>query len=169
MRLNTLTKEITTDGEVNILTDSEPKDLKKDSNIQNEAGNLFEILCYGKIQKQFTLKQLLFIADENNDNLDYKLFKEKYISFTQKTLTEILDQFPKDQILSECVQKIKENLDQDDSIQLESLGNKIIVKKDDNDGPHDAYTFLNDDNSALVIELNRYDNHLIMKKRPKKP
>lgn len=168
-RLNTLTKEITTDGEVNILTDSEPKDLKKDSNIQNEAGNLFEILCYGKIQKQFTLKQLLFIADENNDNLDYKLFKEKYISFTQKTLTEILDQFPKDQILSECVQKIKENLDQDDSIQLESLGNKIIVKKDDNDGPHDAYTFLNDDNSALVIELNRYDNHLIMKKRPKKP
>ena len=40
---------------------------KKDHNFQKEAGNMFELLCYGDIQKQFTLKQLLFIANENKD------------------------------------------------------------------------------------------------------
>ena len=167
--LNSLTKEITSDGEVNILPDYEPKNLKKNSNIQKEAGNLFELLCYGKVQQNLTLKQLLFIVDENNDNLDYKSFKEKYENFTKKTLKEILEQFPKDQILSEYVKKIKENLEKNKTIQLELFGNELIVKKDDIDDSHDAYTFLNDDNSILVTELDRYDNHLFMEKRPKMP
>jgi hypothetical protein len=167
--LNSLTKEITNDGEVNILPDYDPKLLKKNSNIQKEAGNLFELLCYGKIQQKFTLKQLLFIVDENNDNLDYKSFKEKYENFTKKTLTEILEQFPKGQILSEYVLKIKENLEKNKTIELESFGNKIIVKKEDADDSHDAYTFLNKDNSILVTELDRYDNHLFMEKRPTMP
>ena len=109
--LNFLAEEKTSDGEVNILPEFDQKDLKKSTNIQKEVGNLFELLCYGKIQKKFTFKQLLFIVDENNDNLDYKSFKEKCENFTKKTLTEILEQFPKDQILSEYVKKIKENLE----------------------------------------------------------
>ena len=165
-KLNLLTKEITSEGEVNILPFFDPKELKKNSNIQNEAGNLFELLCYGKIQKSFTLKQLLFIVDENNDNLDYKSFKENYINFTKKNLIEILENFPNDQLLSEHVKKIEENLKKKDPIQIESLGNKIIVQKDYADDSQDAYTFLNNDDSTLVSELDRYDNHLFMEKRP---
>lgn len=61
--------------------------------------------------KELTLKQLLFIVNENNDNLDYKSFKEKYQKHSEKELNDILNEFPNDQLFSEHVKNIKELLE----------------------------------------------------------
>ena len=144
----------------------------KNKNIQKEAGNNFELLCYGEIQKQFTLKQLLFIVNECNDNLDYVSFKKKYESHCKKNLDELLNQFPDDQPLSNHVKKIRECLTKtlkgkETSIE-EVLGDKFIVSKEESDDDdRDCYSILNDEETALVEEYERYDNKLFFEKRIK--
>ena len=46
--------------------------------MEKEAGRLFEVFCYGKVQEKFKIKQLLFIANEENDNLDCIKYKKEY-------------------------------------------------------------------------------------------
>ena len=168
--LNSLTKEIMPDGEVKIYPELGTDDLDKNKNIQKEAGNLFELLCYGSIQKRFTLKQLLFLADENNDNLDYISFKEKYEDNCEKDLSEILNKFPENQLLSGHVKKIKECLENDsESISLEKVLNvKFIANKDDTGEKGNFYSILNDNNIAIVTESEKYDNHLLCERKVKK-
>ena len=107
-KLNSLTKEITSDEKLNIFLELDSKESNESKNRQNKAGNLFEILCYGEIQNELTLKQLLFIVNENNDNLDYKSFKEEYKKHSEKDLNEILNEFPNNQLFSEHVKTINE-------------------------------------------------------------
>ena len=172
--LNSLDKEISDDGEINIYNndDLENLNIEKKKNIINEAGNLFEILCYGKVQQKFTLKQLLFIANEENDNLNYIEFKKKYQHQENINLDEALDKFPDNQILSEYVKKINEGLKQikiSKKMTIEELfRNKIIVQKDDNydDDKKDIYLLLENENNCLIEEIYRYDNHLIYEKGP---
>ena len=50
-----------------------------DKDIFKESGEIFEIVAYGKVQKFFKLKQLLFIANEKNDEFDVDQYKKKYL------------------------------------------------------------------------------------------
>ena len=172
--LNSLYKEVTPEGDIKSHHELVVQDLIKikNKNIQKEAGNIFELLCYGEIQKQFTLKQLLFIVNECNDNLDYVSFKKKYESHCKKNLDELLNQFPDDQPLSNHVKKIKEFLTKtlkgkETSIE-EVLGDKFIVSKEESDDDdRDCYSILNDEETVLVEEYERYDNKLFFEKRIK--
>ena len=157
-KLNSLTKEKTNDGEANIILNFDYKK-ENESKISSEAGDLYEMLCYGSIQKGFTLKQLLFIADENNYNLDCKSFKEKYENISKRDLMEILADFPKDLLFSEHVKKIEDFLkEKKDCSEKNYLAESIIVIKDE----IDEKNFI--ENSVIVEESYRYDNHLYMEK-----
>lgn len=167
--INSMIKELTSDGEIKILKDLNVNDLigNTNKNIQKEEGNLFELLCYGKIQKEFTLKQLLFISNENNDELDYSSFKKKYEEYSKKDLRESLNEFPSNLLLSAHVEKIKEcietNLNDKGDI-YNILNNSNIVSKEDVDGG-DIYSLLNDNNTIIVSQYERYNNHLLSKNR----
>ena len=169
--LNSLTKELMPVREVKIHPELGTDDLNKNKNIniQKEEGNLFELLCYGSIQKRFTLKQLLFLADENNDNLDCISFKKQYKDNCEKDLSEILNKFPENQLLSGHVKKIKECLkNNSESISLEKILNvKFIVNEGAIGEKGNFYSILNDNNIAIVTESEKYDNHLFCKKRSK--
>ena len=117
--------------------------------------------------KELTLKQLLLIVNENNDNLDYKSFKEKYQKHSEKELNDILNEFPNDQLFSEHVKNIKELLE-NKKIHISNenlLGNAIVVKKDEIDINEEEINLL-DGNSVVVTEFERYDNHLFIKNYP---
>lgn len=169
-RLNSITKELTSDGEVIFHPEMRPEGLiaNKNKNIQKEAGNLFELLFYGKILKEFTFKQLLFIANENNDNLDYKSFKKEYEEQCKKSVSELLNEFPDNQLLSGCVKTIKECIDKNpEKIFIENaLDSKFIVQKDEIGETKDIYSELDDDATILVSEIRKYDNHVIIEKGP---
>ena len=93
IKLNSLIKELTPEGEIRILDNFTAQDLMNNTNekIQKEAGNIFEVLCYGKVTRKFTLKQLLFIVNEDNDNLDYNSFKNNYEEHCKRDLKVILE------------------------------------------------------------------------------
>lgn len=108
--LNSIAKELTINGQIVFHLGLNPEDISenKNKNIQKEAGSIFEILCCGAIQKKFTLKHLLFIANEENGNMDCELFPKKYEKKEcQKNLSELLKEFPENQILSDHVKLIK--------------------------------------------------------------
>ena len=75
---------------------------------KGEIGEIFELLSYGKIFHLFKLFDLLFMANEKNDDLDIdthlKIFNE--YRNKKKDLKEELRNFPKDQILSDIVKEI---------------------------------------------------------------
>ena len=168
--INSLIKELKSDGEVVFHPEMDIEDLikKKAHNFQKEAGNMFELLCYGNIQKEFTLKQLLFIANENNDQLEYSSFKKKYEEECKKTAIELLDEFPENQLLSGLVKKINECLKKNDEkdVIVKTLNSKFIVHKDENEYNNNINSILNDNNMILVNEFERYNNHLIIERRP---
>ena len=166
--INSLNKELKPEGEIVFHHEPYIKDLieKKDIIIQKDIGDMFEILCYGSIQEEFTLKQLLFIANENNDNLDYESFKKKYEEECKKNVSDLLNEFPDNQVLSDHVKRIKEYIDNNPKkISIENMLNKeILVTNDKTKENKDIYSLLND--KILVTEFERYDNHLIVEKRP---
>lgn len=166
--LNSITKELMHNGEIKFHPEITFVKSFKNKNIQKEAGNMFELLCYGSIQKEFTLKQLLFIANEQNDNLNYETFKSKYKNDCDKDLNVLLDLFPENQLLSEHVKKIRDYLKNNpERLSIKKiLSNDYVVSKDDVETQENIYSLLNDNNFALV-ETERYDNHLICEKRPK--
>ena len=170
IKLNSLIKELTPEGEIRILDNFTAQDLMNNTNekIQKEAGNIFEVLCYGKVTRKFTLKQLLFIVNEDNDNLDYNSFKNNYEEHCKRDLKVILENFPENQLLSEYVKKIRDliNSSNKQTLLRNILENTFIVSKDENDDNRNFYEILNDDNTALVTEFERYDNHLIFEKKP---
>ena len=167
--VNSMIKELTSDGEVKIRKDLNDNDLigNNNINIQKEEGNLFELLCYGKIQKELTLKQLLFIVNENNDELDYNTYKKKYEEACGKDLRQLLNEFPGNQLLSAHVEKIKICIEKlkDNGYFYDFLNKSYIVSKGDID-IEDIYSFLNDNNTIIVGQSERYDNHVLSKNRP---
>ena len=77
-----------------------------------ERGEIFEQIFYDKVYHTYTFFDLLFIANEKNDELDvathlkiFKEYKEKEKNKELNLMNE-LKNFPKDQILSELVFKI---------------------------------------------------------------
>ena len=136
-RLNSLCKEITKSGEIKIIDIEDEEELNKikktNKFVDKEAGNLFEILCFGVVQKEFNLKQLLFIADERNDNLNYDDYKKKYEDALNDDLDNLLEKFPKNQILSELVMKIKDGIKLEKKLELNyGKNNEEILGRKDN-------------------------------------
>ena len=168
--INSITKELTSNGDVLFHPETEDEDMieKTGNNVQKEAGNLFELLCYGNIIKQFTLKQLLFIVNENNDNLRWDKFKESYENNSKKNIKQLLNEFPDNQLLSGYVKKIKECIEKNSqNSDIEKTLNKaVIVFKDEEGDNVDVYSKLNGDETSLVSEFERHDNHWILEKRP---
>ena len=117
-RINSLPKEIN-ETRIEILTNQEYKKKKDQKNVEKEAGRLFEVFCYGKVQEKFKIKQLLFIANEENDNLDCIKYKKEYEKCCEQKLEEIVNNFPSDQPLSTLVKEIKEGLEEEKELYFE--------------------------------------------------
>ena len=79
---------------------------------KGERELLFELLGYGKEIRLFTFFDLLFIANENNDNLDIDTHCKNYIEYKrkQKDLLYELKNFPKNQILSDIIEELYNEL-----------------------------------------------------------
>ena len=112
-----------------------PYDNKED--VINESGNIFEKMAYGKVKKIFTLKQLLFIGNENNDNLDIHEYRKNFIENSNKknNLDELFKSYNNNNILGELVQNIytllKKELGENFNNELENI---MISKDDDAEG-----------------------------------
>lgn len=122
----------------------------------------------------FSLKQLLFIANEENDNLEIEIFKKNFLEYSNKNLEDILKEFPDNQFLSGFVKKIRECLEEMKNITKQTedeklSGNEIIVRKhdDENELEKNIYSIFNNEDLNLIDSISRYDNHLFMEKRPK--
>ena len=170
--LNSITKELDANGNIICHPGFNPEDISenKNKNIQKEAGSIFEVLCYGDIQKKFTLKQLLFIANENNDNLDCDSFKIKYDEECKKNVSELLKEFPENQLLSGYVKIIKECIENNpkNTVITNILNTNFIAHKDEKEEDYkDIYSILNDNNTILATEFERYNNQYPFAKRPR--
>ena len=74
------------------------------------------------------------------------------ISLTSSTTTELLDEFPENQLLSGLVKKINECLKKNDEkdVIVKTLNSKFIVHKDENEYNNNINSILNDNNMILV-------------------
>ena len=166
-KINSLPRQIN-ESNIEFLTDEAYKIKKAQKNVSKEAGNSFEILCYGGVQKKFKLKELLFIANENNDDLNFIQHKEQYKKCYESSLDELLNNFPKDQILSNLVQEIKEGLEEEKKIILE----RAKIKKSSDEILNNYYVSIaedelpssvNFDEAELDINEEGYNNHVFEK------
>ena len=114
----------------------EIKKLEEKSIVESEErGELYEQMYYGKILSEFKMIELLFIADENNYNLEKEEHLNKFNKFTKEiTLEEALKNYPKNQNLSELVSRIYSELLADkeengDKSYLVILEGKAVAKK----------------------------------------
>ena len=108
----------------------------ENSDNRGERGELFELLCYGKVFRVYSIFDLLFIADEANDNLDVDEHLLKYQNYhkKKKTLLDELKNFPKGQTLSYLINDIYCELSKD--IQsYEQLSNNPFISYKDEDTP----------------------------------
>ena len=103
------------------------------SEAREDRGELFELKCYGKIFNSFNLFDLIFMLNEKYDDLnvnDHLQEFKKYLEKNKDFLNE-LNNFPKDQILSEIVHGIYKELSKENKISsnYNELSNKIITFK----------------------------------------
>ena len=168
-RINSIPREIK-DSEIKFLEENEYNKIKNEEgnnkypNIVKEAGYSFEKFCYGEIQKKFYIKQLLFIANEKNDELNCKEYKEQYLKCSEEKLENILKNFPQDQILSPLVEQIKEGLEEEKNLILEY---EKKAKSDDNilndfiTKAEDELSFTKDfENLEVDIGQGAYNNYV---------
>ena len=89
----------------------------------------FELLSYGKVFKLYSIYDLLFIADEANDNLDIDEHLKKYQNYLkkEKILLDELKNFPKEQLLSKLVFRIYCELSEDKETYDQLLKNPFIA------------------------------------------
>ena len=79
---------------------------EENKNILKESGNIFEKIAYGKIKKIFTLKQLLFIGNEKNDNLNVHEYRKKFIEIPKQSIDDLFNAYDNNNILGTLVQDI---------------------------------------------------------------
>ena len=101
-----------------------------------ESGYMFETIAFGRIKKAFTLKKLLFIGNENNDNLNVHEYRKKFneISNTKNNVEELIKSYNNNNILDELVLSIYSLLKNELGNKFnETLDNIYVAKKDDDD------------------------------------
>ena len=167
-RINYLPREINS-SEIKFLTTEEYKKRKNEENVIKEAGYSFELFCYGKKRPiLFKLKELLFIANENNDNLDCKQYRIEYNNCFEKKIDELLNSFTDEHILSNLINEIKEGLEEEKKIILE----REKIKKTSDEildcdfisiAEDELPSSINFEIAELDIQEDGYDNHVVDK------
>ena len=167
--INTPPKQIKNNKVIIIEEKDYTEEKKKDKNLKKESGEIFETIAYGKIQKMFNLKQLLFIANENNEKLDVDEFKKKYQEdMNDKNATEKLfkDFKENNQILSDLVNNIYEELKEELSLEKNKGKNIDDFAKEILACPNDLFKENNiksiEDFCECIIteDLGHYDCHI---------
>ena len=93
--------------EIDDTDDLETEEEKNSVFLSQEKGEIFEMMCNGKIFNSFTLLDLLFIANEDNDELLMENHCQNYKEFIKnKDLEDALKEFPTNQYLSNIVRQI---------------------------------------------------------------
>lgn len=125
-----------------LINEDEKKKLEEKSIIiSQERGELYEQMYYGKIFSKFKMIELLFIANEDNNNLNREEHLEKFNQFTKNIkLEEAFKNFPKNQILSKLINDIfflllvdkEENGDENllNLLETEAIARRIGAKGD---------------------------------------
>ena len=120
---------------------------------KGERGELFELLAYGKVKKVFNLFELLFIADERNDNLTLDEHCKTYRDYckNKRDLFTILEKFPKNQILSTLINSIYKNLLNDkESYNLLSTSTIAYKKESTTVNSKDKQSLENSENLVIA-------------------
>ena len=142
---------------------------KVDSNnkkIISESGDLFEEIAYGKVKKVFYLKELLFIANEVNDELDIDNYRKKFMELKDQTTDDLLKNFPKNQVMSDLVEKIYEgflsllNESEYKNKTIEDVIGNVFVCKNDDDKSETIKSIEEIDDIPMVEEIYHYNNHI---------
>ena len=146
---------------------------QKQTKRSKEAEECFEIFCHGRVQTHLYLKELLFIANEKNDQLNSKEHKEKYKNCNEIKLDEIIDNLPNDQPISPLVKEIKEEFEEErnnilrktnsNKLYDEIMGNNNVTKMKDY-----LSSLQNLKNIEIFIESHLYDNHIYDRRNKKK-
>ena len=167
-RINYLPREINS-SEIKFRLTEKYKKRKNEENVIKEAGYSFELFCYGKKRPiLFKLKELLFIANENNDNLDCKQYRIQYNNCFEKKIDELLNSFTDEHILSNLINEIKEGLEEEKKIILER---EKIKKTSDEILDCDFISIAEDELPSSVnfeiaeldVQEDGYDNHVVDK------
>ena len=114
---------------------------------KEDKGETFELLSYGQIFKKYSIYDLLFIADETNDNLDIDEHLKKYKDYIkkEKILLDELKNFPKGQILSKFINDIYDELAEDKKSYEQMLKNPYVAFTNEGE-------FLNTENDIDILE-----------------
>ena len=132
---------------------------------------MFESLIYGKAQKYFRLKELLFIANDKNDELNVEQYQKKYIEIINNNncIEELFKVFRENElILSNLVNNIYIELtkvlsnNENKGKSLNDLVNEIIACENDyfrDDG--NKIKSLEELGEMIVTEdIGHYDCHI---------
>ena len=168
--INTPPKKIK-DNKVTLFKNLSKEEQIEKNNILDESGEIFETVTYGRVQKFFRLKQLLFIANEKNDELSVIEYRKKYTETMKKkdNLEELFKEFQDNNlILSDLVNKIyaeikKElSLDKNKGKTIDEFVNEIIACKNEyNKNNADKIKSLEEFGEMIVIEdIEHYDCHI---------
>ena len=162
-RIDSIAKEINEKEVIFILDEEYEK--KNQNNVFKEAGRSFEFFVYGSIQTSFKIKQLLFIANEENDKLDCLEYKKNFRNNSNIPLEKLINEFPMNQPLSNLVQEINEGLKEEQEYILltknekktfDEILNKVVSKIED-----DKLSYQVDFQNIVVdIEEIAYNNHI---------
>jgi hypothetical protein len=168
--INTPPKKIK-DNKVTLVKKLSPKEQRDKSHVFDESGEIFETMTYGRVQKFFKLKQLLFIANEKNDELSVDEYKKKYneIMGQKGNVEELFKVFQDNHlILSDLVNNIhlelkKElSLDKNKGKTIDELADEIIACKNEfYEDNSDKIESLDEFGEMIVIdEIEHYDCHI---------
>ena len=157
-------------NKVIVLNEKEYSELSKThKNIQNDSGEIFETITYGKIQKIFNLKQLLFIANENNEKLNVDEFKKKYQEeMNNKNSTEkLFKEFKENnQILSDLVNNIYDELMKELSLEenkgksIDDFAKEIIACQNEYFKENNIKSIEDFAECIITEDLGHYDCHI---------
>ena len=132
--------------------------------VKEIKNNKVEILLEKNIKVGFYLKDLLFIANEKNDELDCEQYKIEYEKFHSKSIDEMLNEFPSDQVFSKLILEIKEGFEEEKTENFnfgksaeEILGNYLISKIE---GNIELFSIEKFENMYITIPDYHYNNHL---------
>ena len=106
----------------------------------------------------------MFIANEANDKLDCESYSQKYNECSNYKLDDILQNFLKNQILSNLIDNIRKGFEEEINYNLNNgksaeiiLGDRIISKIDDS---KDSISFEEFENMEITKTDISYNNHL---------
>ena len=138
-----------------------------DKVILNESKKEFETVVYGKVQKYMKLKQLLFIANEKNDELDVDQYKNKYIETmnNNNSIEEFFKVFRENAlILSDLVNDIYIQLSKikNKGKTLNDFVNEIIVCQNDyfKDDGNEIKSLEEFGDMIVTEDIGHYDCHI---------